>query len=168
MCAATVVQTHTLDLLNVESYSIIIIIIIILLILLLLHFITPVGLQLYFRDITPCRSISQYKKSEVLMSLHLMPPIFTFAGNCLSIENFSSTLAELTFSCDSTIEILRRINLASSAFDSLREREFSNRSFTIHTKIAIYNAVVIFTILFVCESCVPYQRHIRMLESFPI
>ena len=37
-----------------------------------------------------------------------------------------------------------------------------------YTKIAVYNAVVISTILYGCETWVPYRRHIRLLESFHI
>ena len=50
----------------------------------------------------------------------------------------------------------------------LREHAFTNRNLTIHRKIAVYNAVVISTILYGCKSWVPYHRHIRLLESFHI
>ena len=43
---------------------------------------------------------------------------------------------------------------------------FGNQNLTIHTKIAVYNAVVISTILYGWETWVPYRRHIRLLESF--
>ena len=45
---------------------------------------------------------------------------------------------------------------------------FGNQNLTTHTKIAVYNAVVISTILYGCEIWVPYRRHIRLLESFHI
>ena len=45
---------------------------------------------------------------------------------------------------------------------------FGNQNLTIHTKIVVYNAVVISTILYGCETWVPYRRHIRLLESFHI
>ena len=45
---------------------------------------------------------------------------------------------------------------------------FGNQNRTIHTKIAVYNAVVISTILYGCETWVPYRRHIRLLESLHI
>ena len=45
---------------------------------------------------------------------------------------------------------------------------FCNQHLTIHTKIAVYNAVVISTILCGCETWVPYCHHIRLLESFHI
>ena len=45
---------------------------------------------------------------------------------------------------------------------------FGNQNLTIHTKIVVYDAVVISTILYGCETWVPYRRHIRLLESFHI
>ena len=45
---------------------------------------------------------------------------------------------------------------------------FGNPNLTIHTKIVVYDAVVISTILYGCETWVPYRRHIRLLESFHI
>ena len=45
---------------------------------------------------------------------------------------------------------------------------FGNQNLTIHTKIVVYDAVVIFTILFCCETWVPYLRQVRLLESFHI
>ena len=45
---------------------------------------------------------------------------------------------------------------------------FGNQNLTTHTKIVVYNAVVISTILYGCETWVPYRRHIRLLEFFHI
>ena len=43
-----------------------------------------------------------------------------------------------------------------------------NQNLTFQTKIVVYGAVVISTILYGCETWVPYRRHIRLLESFHI
>ena len=72
----------------------------------------------------------------------------------------------LKFSGDFTNEIQRRLNLASSAFGRLSKRVFGNQYLTIHTKIVVYDAVVISAILFGCETWVP--RHIRQLVTFHI
>ena len=45
---------------------------------------------------------------------------------------------------------------------------FGNQNHTIHTKISVYDAVVISTILYGCETWVPYRRHVSLLESFHI
>ena len=45
---------------------------------------------------------------------------------------------------------------------------FGNQNRTIHINIVVYDAVVISTILYGCETWVQYRRHIRLLESFHI
>ena len=45
---------------------------------------------------------------------------------------------------------------------------FGNQNLTIHTKIAVYDAVVISTILYGCDTWVQYRCRIRFLESFHI
>ena len=45
---------------------------------------------------------------------------------------------------------------------------FCNQNLTVHTKIVVYNAVVISTILYGCETWVLCRRHIWLLESFNI
>ena len=96
-------------------------------------------------------------------------PIISIGGNRLeNSENFTCLGINLSFSGDLTNEIQRRINLSSSAFGRLSKRVFGNQDLTIHTKIAVYDAVVMSTILYGCLTWVPYRRHIRLLESFHI
>ena len=76
--------------------------------------------------------------------------------------------SNLSFSGDLTNEIQGHIDLASSAIGCLRECVFVNGNLTIHKKISIYDVVVISTILYGCETWVPYRHHIRLLESFHI
>ena len=64
-----------------------------------------------------------------------------FGGIALKNHAFS-------LSGDLTNEIQRHISVASSAFGRLTERVFANRYLTIHTKIAVYNAVATSTILY--------------------
>ena len=108
-------------------------------------------------------------KTEILSASSPDAPTFSISGNQLkNSENFTYLDTNLSFSGDLTNEIQESINLASSAFVRLSKRVFVNQSFTIHTKIAVYDAVVISTILYGCETWVPYRRHIRLLESFHI
>ena len=72
----------------------------------------------------------------------------------------------ISFSGDLINEIQGHINLASSALGRLSKCVFGKQNLTIHANITVYDAVVISTILYGCETCVPYRRHIRLLESF--
>ena len=99
-----------------------------------------------------------------------MPQLFPLVGISLKtfLFLFSYLGSNLSFSGDLTNEIQRCINLASSAFSHLSKHVIGKQNLTISTKIAVYNAVVISTILYGCETWVPYCRHIRLLVSFHI
>ena len=103
-------------------------------------------------------------KTEILGASSPDAPTFS----SLKTENLTYLGSNLSFSGDLTNEIQRRINLASSAFGRLSKGVFDNQDLTIHTKIAVYNAVVISTVLYGCETWVPCSSHIRLLESFHI
>ena len=108
-------------------------------------------------------------KTDILCTSSPDAPTFSISGNQLkNTEDFTYLDSNLSFSGYLSNEIQRRINLASSAFVSLSERVFGTKNLTIHTKIAVYGAVVISTILYGCETWVPWRRHIRLLESFHI
>ena len=108
-------------------------------------------------------------KTEILSTSSHDAKTFFICGNQLkNCENFTYLGSYLSFSGDLPNENQRRINLASSAFCRLSKRVFGNQDLTIRTKIAVYDAVVISTILYGCETWVPYRRHIRLLESFHI
>ena len=108
-------------------------------------------------------------KTEILSSSSPDAPNFSISGNQFNnSENFAYLGSILSFSGDLRNEIKRRINLASSAFCRLSKHVFGNQNLTIHTKIAVYDAVIISTILYGCETWVPFCRHIRLLEYFHI
>ena len=108
-------------------------------------------------------------KTEILSTSSPDAPSFSISGNQLkNSENFAFFGSNLSFSGGLTNEIQRHINLASSAFGRLSKHVFGNQDLTIHTKIAVYDAVVICTVLYGCETWVPYHRHNRLLESFHI
>ncbi|XP_041934160.1 uncharacterized protein LOC121696990 [Alosa sapidissima] len=65
-------------------------------------------------------------------------------------------------------EIHHRINKASSAFGRLRKRVFGNNNLKISTKVAVYNAVCVTTLLYGAKTWTPYRRHINSLEMFHI
>ena len=57
-------------------------------------------------------------------------------------------------------EITNRICLASSAFGRLKDRVFLNHDLKLPTKIAVYKAVCMSTLLYGCETWTPYKRQI--------
>ena len=96
-------------------------------------------------------------------------PAFTIDHKPLTItpsfKNLGSILSE---DCSIDSEIQNRIKQASAAFGRLRRRVFQNNNLHLHTKVAVYNAVCITTLLYSCEAWTTYSRHIKALERFHI
>ena len=112
-----------------------------------------------------CWSISHVDVIYIFDISHVTPT-FSISGKQLkNAENFISLGSNLSFSGDLTNEIQRCFNLASSAVGRPSKRVFGDQNIMIHTNIAVYNAVVISTMLYGCETWVPYSGHIRLLES---
>ena len=65
-------------------------------------------------------------------------------------------------------EILERINKASRAFGRLRGKVFQNKQLRLSTKVQVYAAVCISTLLYGAETWTCYRPHLRQLEQFHI
>lgn len=55
---------------------------------------------------------------------------------------------------------------ASGAFSRLRRRVFENRDLQVKTKILVYKAVVLPTLLYGSEAWTMYSRHLKALEGY--
>ena len=53
-------------------------------------------------------------------------------------------------------------------FRHLRSRVFENRNLKVSTKVAVYNALCLSTLLYGAKSWTPYRQHISNLEAFHI
>ena len=65
-------------------------------------------------------------------------------------------------------EVLERINKASRAFGRLRSKVFQNKHLRLSTKVQVYSAVCISTLLYGAESWTYYRSHLKQLEHFHI
>lgn len=111
------------------------------------------------------------KKTEVLhqpaplQKYH--PPCITIKGTELkSVHQF--TYLGCTISSDTNVgkDIDNRLAKASSAFGKLYKRVWKNNHLKMSTKVSVYEAVVLTTLLYGSESWVLYQHHLRLLERF--
>ena len=73
-----------------------------------------------------------------------------------------------TISSDAKIdkEIDNRLAKANSSFGKLYKRVWNNKCLKCKTKIRVYRAIVLTTLLFSSETWVIYRSHIRLLERF--
>ena len=63
-------------------------------------------------------------------------------------------------------DVSTRIGKASASFGRLTKRLWNERGVRLATKISVYCAVVLPTLLYGCEAWTPYRRHIRRLDQF--
>ena len=96
-----------------------------------------------------------------------MEPNFTVDGKRLAATNkfiyLGSTLSR-TVNIDE--EVTYRIARASSAFGRLRTKVWERRGITLQTKLKVYRAVVLPSLLYACESWTVYSRHAKQLNGF--
>ena len=114
------------------------------------------------------------RKTEVLhqhSALGEQPPVTAFkvgAEDIRQVDSFTYLGSVLSSSCDIEEEIQNRLRQATSAFGRLSRRVFLNHNITISTKVAVYNAVCVSTLLYGCEAWTIYRANIRSLEAFHI
>ena len=65
-------------------------------------------------------------------------------------------------------EIYARINKASQTLGRFCNRVLTHHNVSLTTKLKVYTAVVLTSLLYICESRTIYAHHIRQLEKFHI
>ena len=63
-------------------------------------------------------------------------------------------------------EISLRISRASASFGRLKDRVWKRRGLSFETKLQVYHAVVLPSLLYAAESWTVYARHLQRLQSF--
>ena len=111
------------------------------------------------------------KKTEVLFQpaplQNYTPPHITIDGTTLnSVEHF--TYLGSVMSNDATIDkgLNNQLSKASSSFGRLYKRVWNSHSLRLTTKIKVYRAVVISTLIYGAETWTLYRRQVRLLERF--
>ena len=112
-------------------------------------------------------------KTEVL---HHKPPHGAYNPPQISIDGHPlNTVEQCTYlgsviSNEATVakDVDNRLAKASSSFGRLQKRVRQNHSLRLSTKLQVYRAVVVTTLLYESESWVLYRKQIQLLEPmFP-
>ena len=111
------------------------------------------------------------KKTEVMYQPapgkpYQEPHIIVKEQNLLAVDNFTYLGSTLSRTVNIDIELNNRISKASAAFGRLRENVWERRGFSIPTKMKVYRAVVLTTLLYACETWTVYSRHAKQLNHF--
>ena len=111
------------------------------------------------------------KKTKVV---HQPSPLEHTQAPCLKINNvmlenvdhFPYLGSHLSNQADIDAEIQHRLSCASSSFARLRRRVFDDKDIRSDTKLLVYKAVVLPTLLYGSETWTTYRRHIKSLEKY--
>ena len=82
------------------------------------------------------------------------------------VDHFPYLGSVLSSQCNSEKDVDTRICAAHVAFGRLYHRVFGNKNLKQQTKLMVYHAVVISTLLYGCEAWTLYSREIKKLERF--
>ena len=93
-------------------------------------------------------------------------PVITIAGEPLKAVQKFCYLGGVLSQNARIDDITARIGKASAAFGRLQHRLWDERGVRLSTKIALYKAAVLSTLLYGGETWVTYRAHIRKLELF--
>lgn len=111
------------------------------------------------------------RKTEVLRQLapdtYRPPPNIIMEGQSLKNVDSFRYLGSCINSCGNLDdEVTFRLSRAAQAFGRLQNRVWKEKGITTKTKIAVYRAVVLPSLLYGCETWTCYRRHIRKMEQF--
>ncbi|PFX14166.1 putative uncharacterized transposon-derived protein F52C9.6 [Stylophora pistillata] len=95
------------------------------------------------------------------------PPSIKIGETVLeNVDNFTYLGSTLSPHANVDAEVNDRIQQAVAAFGKLQSRVFQDRDIRLDTKIQVYKAIVVTTLLYGSETWTIYRRHIAALEKF--
>lgn len=111
------------------------------------------------------------KKTEVMyqpapQKSYQKPTVSVNGQNLAAVDNFTYLGSTLSRCVHIDNEVDSRIAKASSAFGRLRSTVWERRGISLSTKLSVYRAIVLTTLLYSCETWTVYQRHAKKLNRF--
>ena len=95
------------------------------------------------------------------------PPTILIEGKQLkAVELFKYLGSIVSSDTSADAEITARIAKATAAFGRLTKRLWKNRNIRVDTKVSVYKAAVVTSLLFGCETWTLRKAHIAQLERF--
>ena len=111
------------------------------------------------------------KKTQVMYipprGLPYIAPVVTVGNETLeAVGQFTYLGSTVSSDCNLDAEITNRVSKASAAFGALYSRLWNVAGVRRETKLKVYHAVVVPSLLYACETWTYYRRHIRLLDNF--
>ena len=96
-----------------------------------------------------------------------VPPAITIEGKLLNaVDNFKYLGSIVSNDASLDAEITARIAKATAAFGRLSKRLWTNNGIQLYTKICVYKAAVLTSLLYGCETWTLTKKQIKRLENF--
>ena len=111
------------------------------------------------------------KKTEVMYqpapkNLYQEPTVTVNGQRLATVDKFVYLGSTLSRSVHIDDETHARIAKASSAFGRLRSSVWERKGVSLWTKLSVYKAIVLTTLLYASETWTVYQRHAEKLNRF--
>jgi hypothetical protein len=132
---------------------------------------TEIGLQLLVNKFSEaCKEFGltiSLKKTNIMRQGTDCLPAISIEGNTLDVvEDFTYLGSSITSTLSMEKEIATRIGKAASVMAKLNQRVWNNSQITDRTKITVYQACVLSTLLYGSECWTTYAKQIKQLNSF--
>jgi len=111
------------------------------------------------------------KKTETMSQSYPLSPVskvtvMASEPHLTSVDRFCYLCSYLSNTITVDIDISSRLANGGDAFGNLQRRLWGEYCVALPMKIAVYQAVVLSTLLYGCESWVLYRRLVRRLDEF--
>jgi len=111
------------------------------------------------------------KKTEVMFQpsdrlAHTAPVVCAGNTTLQAVDKFCYLGSVLSSAANIDDDVNARLAKANAAFGRLSKSLWNNHGIRLATKISVYRAVVLTTLLYGCESWTVYRRHIAKLDQF--
>jgi hypothetical protein len=107
------------------------------------------------------------KKTQI-MGINLnRPPVISIGDHTLEVvDEFTYLGSSLCTSLSLDNELNKRIGKAATAMSKLKKRVWENNKLTLHTKVQIYRACILSTLLYGSEAWTTHARQEKKLNTF--
>ena len=111
---------------------------------------------------------SHQRNSHETNEENIHPAVYVNGTPLKKAESFTYLGSTVTNTNSSDLEVERRIQAATKSFGALHRRLWSRHDIKLKTKIKVYNAAVVPSLLYATETMTLYQRHVKKLTRIQL